>query len=414
LTHQNCRSCGAKDLIEILDLGFAPPSNALLSKEDLSKGEIHYPLVLLFCQECKLVQTRDFHSGEALFTPDYPYLSSTSTTWIKHSHELVDSVIKEFSLDRNSLVAEIASNDGYLLERLSQQGIPAYGIEPTKLAADISISRGHQVYNCFLNLGTASNIKREKGAASVVIANNVFAHVPELRDFTEAAKLLLSDDGVLVIEVQYFASLLENNLFDTIYHEHYSYFTITSLANLLKKVGLSISKVERIATHGGSIRVYARKYSDGSNSEGPLSSFLSLEEKIMSLDNLMNFQKSVNRAKTDIRTFFYQQLAQGKVNIGLGAPAKGNTLINFLGLDRGDITLVLDSAESKHGKFLPGSHIPIYPVERQYLTHADNLIILPWNLSDEFCSIVRNFQVAKDIPMYVLLPSIQKIGPKYL
>jgi hypothetical protein len=326
---------------------------------------------------------------------------------------LVASVIKEFNLDSNSIVAEIASNDGYLLELLSQQGIPAYGIEPTKLAADISVSRGHEVYNCFLNLSTASHIKRERGSANVVIANNVFAHVPELRDFTEAAKLLLSEDGVLVIEVQYFASLLEKNLFDTIYHEHYSYFTITSLANLLKKVGLSIFKVQRIATHGGSIRVYAKKYSGGSNSEEILSSFLSLEEGIMSLDNLMTFQESVNRVKTDIRTFFSQQLAQGKVNIGLGAPAKGNTLINFTGLDREDISLVLDSAESKHGKFLPGSHIPIYPLERQYLAHADNLIILPWNLSDEFYSIVRNFQDAKDIPMYVLLPTIQKIGPKH-
>jgi SAM-dependent methyltransferase len=413
MRQQSCRSCGAIELFEILDLGFAPPSNALLNKEELSKGEIHYPLVLLFCQECKLVQTRDFHSGEALFTPDYPYLSSTSVTWIKHSHELVASVIKEFNLDSNSIVAEIASNDGYLLELLSQQGIPAYGIEPTKLAADISVSRGHEVYNCFLNLSTASHIKRERGSANVVIANNVFAHVPELRDFTEAAKLLLSEDGVLVIEVQYFASLLEKNLFDTIYHEHYSYFTITSLANLLKKVGLSIFKVQRIATHGGSIRVYAKKYSGGSNSEEILSSFLSLEEGIMSLDNLMTFQESVNRVKTDIRTFFSQQLAQGKVNIGLGAPAKGNTLINFTGLDREDISLVLDSAESKHGKFLPGSHIPIYPLERQYLAHADNLIILPWNLSDEFYSIVRNFQDAKDIPMYVLLPTIQKIGPKH-
>ena len=199
MTHQNCRSCGARELIEILDLGFAPQSNALLSKEDLSNGEIHYPLVLLFCQECKLVQTRNFHSGEALFTPDYPYLSSTSTTWIKHSHELVDSVIKEFHLDSNSLVAEIASNDGYLLERLAQRGIAAYGIEPTKLAADISIGKGHHVYNCFLNLDTAAQIKSEKGAADVVIANNVFAHVPELQTFTEAAKMLLSDNGILII-----------------------------------------------------------------------------------------------------------------------------------------------------------------------------------------------------------------------
>jgi hypothetical protein len=411
LTHQSCRSCGARELVEILDLGFAPPSNALLCKEDLSKGEIHYPLVLLFCQECKLVQTRDFHSGEALFTPNYPYLSSTSTTWIKHSHELVDSVIKEFNLDSSSLVAEIASNDGYLLERLTQRGIPAYGVEPTKLAADISISKGHKVYNCFLNFDTASQIKNEMRPADIVIANNVFAHVPELHNFTEAVKLLLSDDGILVIEVQYFATLFENNLFDTIYHEHYSYFTITSLDNLLKSVGLYISRVERIATHGGSIRVYAKKSSQAPNFESLISSFISLEEGTTSLANLMTFQESANRAKIKIRQFFSQQLAQGKFNVGLGAPAKGNTLINFVGLDQGDIPFVLDSAESKQGKFLPGSHIPINPLERKYLTDADTLIVLPWNLSDEFCSIVRGFQEVKDLPLYVLLPNIQRIGP---
>lgn len=393
-------------------MGFAPPSNALLSKEDLSKGEIHYPLVLLFCQECKLVQTRDFHTGEALFTPDYPYLSSTSTTWVKHSHELVDSIIKEFNLDNNSLVAEIASNDGYLLERLTQRGIPAYGVEPTKLAADISVDRGHHVYNCFLNLGTACHIKQEMGLADVVIANNVFAHVPELRDFTEAVKLLLSDDGVLVIEVQYFVTLFENNLFDTIYHEHYSYFTVTSLANLLKSVGLNIFKVQLISTHGGSIRVYARKISSNQKVVSQFYSILSLEERVVSLTQLMAFQESVNATKIKIRNFFAQQFSQGKFNVGLGAPAKGNTLINFVGLNQENIPFVLDSAESKQGKFLPGSHIPIYPVSREYLTHADNLIILPWNLSEEFYSIIRDFQEVTDLPKYVLLPNIQMIGPK--
>ena len=411
MTHQNCRSCGDKELVEILDLGFAPPSNALLSKEDLSKGEIHYPLVLLFCQECKLVQTRDFHSGEALFTPNYPYLSSTSTTWIKHSHVLVDSIIKEFSLDSNSLVAEIASNDGYLLERLAQRGIPAYGVEPTKLAADISISKGHHVYNCFLNLDTASKIKSEQGTADVVIANNVFAHVPELRNFAEAVKSLISDDGILVVEVQYFVTLFVNNLFDTIYHEHYSYFSITSLSNLLDSVGFSIFKVERIATHGGSIRIYAKKYSQASNLEGLIRSFNSFEERIMSLANLMTFQESANRAKIKIRKFISEQSAQGKFIVGLGAPAKGNTLINFVRLDQGDIHFVLDSAESKQGKFLPGSHIPIYPLEMKFLSQADIFIILPWNLSDEFSSIIRGFQEVKDLPLCVLLPEIKQIGP---
>ncbi len=410
MTHQNCRSCGAEELVEILDLGFAPPSNALLSKEDLSKGEIHYPLVLLFCQECKLVQTRDFHSGDALFTPDYPYLSSTSTTWIKHSHELVDSVIKEFSLDSNSLVAEIASNDGYLLDRLAQRNIPAYGIEPTKLAADISINKGHQVYNCFLNLDTATKIKSEKGAAEVVIANNVFAHVPELQTFTEAAKLLLADDGILVIEVQYFGQLLEHTLFDTIYHEHYSYFSATSIHNLLDRHQLGIIKIELVPTHGGSIRVYARNNAICASFAAHITPMVNMEAKATNLADLLKFQKSVRVLKRKIEEFFSTQKNSGNVVAGLGAAAKGNTLINFLRLGRDDIRYVFDSASSKYDKFLPGSHIPIQPLGSLCeFSEIDTFVVLPWNIARELAYEVSTLTTSHP-PIYRLMPEIELIG----
>ena len=409
MTHQNCRSCDARELIEILDLGFAPPSNALLSKEDLSKGEIHYPLVLLFCQECKLVQTRDFHSGEALFTPDYPYLSSTSTTWIKHSHELVDSVIKEFSLDRNSLVAEIASNDGYLLERLSQRGIAAYGIEPTKLAADISIGKGHHVYNCFLNLDTASQIKSENGAADVVIANNVFAHVPELQTFTEAAKMLLSDNGILIIEVQYFGQLLEHTLFDTIYHEHYSYFSATSIRNLLDRYQLGTFNIKLVPTHGGSIRVYAKNNSITSNFENRITPIVDLEVKASNLKTLSRFQESVNILDRKLKEFFFTQKSAGNIVAGLGAAAKGNTLINFLRLGRGDIQYVFDSASSKHYKFLPGSHIPIQPLRSLCeFSEVNTLVVLPWNIARELAYEVSTLTASRP-QIYRLMPGIELI-----
>ena len=410
MKHQNCRSCGATELVEILDLGFAPPSNALLSKEDLSKGEIHYPLVLLFCQGCKLVQTRDFHSGEALFTPDYPYLSSTSTTWIQHSHELVDSVIKEFNLNSNSLVAEIASNDGYLLERLAQQGIPAYGIEPTKLAADISIGKGHHVYNCFLNLDTASKIKSEKGAADVIIANNVFAHVPELRTFTEAAKSLLTNTGILVIEVQYFGQLLEDTLFDTIYHEHYSYFSATSIRNLLDRYQLGIFKIELIPTHGGSIRVYAKNNAITSDFEDHITPIVNLEAKATNLKDLLEFQKSVNVLERKIKEFFLTQKSAGNIVAGLGAAAKGNTLINFLRLGTSDIQYVFDSAPSKQGKFLPGSHIPIYPlIDIAKFIEIDLFVALPWNISQELAYLARSL-VSRKTVIYQLLPEINPVS----
>jgi SAM-dependent methyltransferase len=410
LKDQNCRSCGATELIEILNLGFAPPSNALLNKEDLCKGEIHYPLVLLFCQGCKLVQTRDFHSGQALFTPDYPYLSSTSTTWIKHSHNLIDSLIKEFNLDGNSLVAEIASNDGYILERLAQQGIPAYGIEPTKLAADISIGKGHLVYNCFLNLDSAYKIKNEKGAADVVIANNVFAHVPELQTFTESAKLLLTETGILVIEVQYFGQILENSLFDTIYHEHYSYFSATSIHNLLDRYQLGIFRIEPVPTHGGSIRVYARNNAISSNFDALISTLINLEVKSTNLKDLLEFQESVNGLVTKIEEFFYIQKRAGKIVAGIGAAAKGNTLINFLRLGRSDIKYVFDSAPSKQGKFLPGSHIPIYPLsDIAKFIDIDLFVALPWNISQELAYLVRSL-VSQKAVIYQLLPEIRPVS----
>lgn len=410
MTHQNCRSCGAEELVEILDLGFAPPSNALLSKEDLSKGEIYYPLVLLFCQDCKLVQTRDFHSGEALFTPDYPYLSSTSTTWIKHSQELVNSVIKEFNLDSDSLVAEIASNDGYLLEGLARQGIPAYGIEPTKLAADISASKGHEVYNCFLNLDTASKIRSEKGPADIVIANNVFAHVPELQTFTEAAKFLLADDGILVIEVQYFGQLLEQALFDTIYHEHYSYFSATSIRNLLERYHLGIFKIEFVSTHGGSIRVYARNNATISSFEAQLISIIDLEFRATNLKYLLKFQESVRILEENIRQFFSTQKSAGNVVAGLGAAAKGNTLINFLRLGTNDIRYVFDSASSKQGKFLPGSHIPVKSLSSLCeFREVNTFVVLPWNIARELATEVAILSESRR-PIYKLMPGIKQIS----
>lgn len=406
---QKCRCCSSDNLVEILDLGFSPPSNALLSKEDLSKGEIHYPLVLLFCHGCKLVQTKDFHSGEALFTPDYPYLSSTSTTWTKHAYELVDNLIQEYELDSKSLVAEIASNDGYLLERLAQRGITAYGIEPTKLAADISLSKGHHVYNCFLNLNTASQIKSERGAADLVIANNVFAHVPELRTFTEAAKSLLADNGVLVIEVQYFGQLLESNFFDTIYHEHYSYFSATSIRHLLDSYRLGIIKIELIPTHGGSIRVYAKNNSTTSNFEKQISSIVDLEVKATNLKNLLGFQESVSVTKAKLEEFFCSQKSAGKIVAGLGAAAKGNTLINFLRLGKDDIRYVFDSAPSKHHKFLPGSHIPTQPLESLCeFSELDTFVVLPWNIARELAYEVSTL-IASRPQIYRLMPEIELI-----
>jgi len=409
LNLQTCRSCRNSNLTKILDLGFTPPSNALLNKEDLLKGEIHYPLVLLFCEGCKLVQTQDFHAGEELFTPDYPYLSSTSSTWLKHSQLLVNRIVEDFNLDGNSLVAEVASNDGYLLESLINQGIPNYGIEPTRNPANISISKGHKVYCSFLNSETASRIKREQGPADVVIANNVFAHVPDLQDFTNATKSLLSHEGVLIVEVQNFAQLVKYNLFDTVYHEHYSYFTVTSLYNLLKQYGLGIFKVEFLSTHGGSIRVFARNNMIPTSLSELISKSLDHEYKATSLDELSAFQASVNKIKKKIKDFLYIQNSKGNIIAGLGAAAKGNTLINFLALSEDDIKFVFDSAPSKQGKYLPGSHIPIHPFSSiSEFTEVSTFITLPWNISEELARQASLTQMVRR-PIYRLLPKVELI-----
>lgn len=410
MNNQRCRSCGYENLKQILDLGFAPPSNALLNEDDLSKGEVHYPLVLLFCDLCKLVQTLDFHVGESLFTPNYPYLSSTSRTWVEHSYELVDSIVDEFKLGDTNLVVEVASNDGYLLERLVQRNIPCYGIEPTKLAADISLNKGHCVYNLFLNSDTASRIRDDKGTADIVIANNVFAHVPDLENFTKAIKTLMSENGVLIIEVQYFLPLFNDILFDTIYHEHYSYFTLTSISNLLQRHNFEIFKVAFLKTHGGSIRVYARNSATKFISTKYIEPFLFAETSVCNISSLNDFQDSVNKVKINLKRFFWECSIQEEVVVGLGAAAKGNTLINFLGLDSSDIKFVLDSAEPKQGKYLPGSHIPVYPLTEKYLSQGDRVIILPWNISTEFHSYLRENHATLSMPLYILFPTIQKIG----
>ena len=409
MTYQNCRICGTKELIEILDLGFAPPSNALLSKEDLSKGEIHYPLTLLFCQKCKLVQTRDFHSGEALFTPKYPYLSSTSLTWTQHAHNLVDSAIDEFRIDETSLVAEIASNDGYLLDRLHQRGIPNYGIEPTRLAAEISLKKGHNVYNCFLNLKTAKQILNERGAADLIIANNVFAHVPNLRDFTESTKLLLAKKGILIIEVQYFGTLFEDLLFDTIYHEHYSYFTLASMKSLLGLYNLGIFRADVIPTHGGSIRIFAKNNEGHALPENSLGNLAELETSTTKLDNLMEFQRLVNNKKKQIKNFFFELRKEEKVVAGLGAAAKGNTLINFVGLGRDDIAYVFDSAPSKQGKYLPGSHIPILPFTSiSNAAEIETFVALAWNIAEEL-KLTLSRELPRDAEVYKFFPEIMPV-----
>lgn len=403
-----CRSCKGFNLIQILDLGFAPPSNAFLEHTDLYMPETYYPLRLLYCEDCKLAQTEDFHKSEEIFTNHYPYLSSTSSSWCDHAKALVQALHREFNLGPKSLVVEIASNDGYLLQYLVALGIPCYGIEPTKIAADLSIAKGHEVFNTFLNLEISKSLVDKKGYADIVIANNVFAHVPDLLEFTKAAKNLLSPNGVLVVEVQYFPELIKNLAFDTIYHEHFSYFSLASINNLFSNCGLTLFRVERIPTHGGSLRLFARQNSGKDLVPSNVQRLLYQESLKDNFDELMSFQNKVLKKRNEVRNFISRLKDSKKQIIGLGAAAKGNTLLNYCGITSDDILLIMDSAASKHGKFAPGSHIPIKPFDQNFLGGNVEFIVLAWNLLNEFSDLLSNFSLPKSTHIDVLIPSIMR------
>ena len=403
-----CRLCRNNDLDLILDLGFSPPSNAFLELSELTNPEQYFPLRLLFCHTCKLAQTEDFHTSETLFTKTYPYLSSASATWRKHTEQLVDTLVKNLQLGRKSLVAEIASNDGYLMQYLVARGIPCFGIEPTQIAAEISKSKGHEVYNAFLTRELAKSIRIERGYSDVVIANNVFAHVPELLEFTEAARDLLTPTGTLVLEIQYFPKLVESLAFDTIYHEHFSYFSLTSISNLFSKIGLTVFHAEQIPTHGGSLRVLARKAKSKDNISLYIQNMLKEEFTAVSPENLLSFQKRVLQKRDEIRHFILRLKGKEQKIIGLGAAAKGNTLLNYCGITVDDISMILDSAPSKHGKFTPGGHIPIRPMDRIFFSEHVEFIILAWNLLREFSELISGFSLENSISVNTLVPSITR------
>ena len=404
-----CRSCNSSDLELILDLGFSPPSNALLNMSDLSKPEAYFPLRLLFCRNCKLAQTEDFHTSDILFTNSYPYLSSASSSWCQHAEQLVERLVSQLGLGPNSLVTEIASNDGYLLQYLAARNIPCFGIEPTQLAAEISRSKGHDVITSFLTRKLAANITSDKGYSDVVIANNVFAHVPELLEFTKAARDLLTPTGTLVAEIQYFPKLIENLAFDTIYHEHFSYFSLTSIHNLFSRCGLNIFHAEEIPTHGGSLRVFARRFNGAEMINSTIHRMLEEESKLEASRRISSFKDRVSNKRNEIREFFLTIKKRKQPIIGIGAAAKGNTLLNYCGITVEDIPMILDSAKSKHGKFSPGSHIPIRPLEMLAIREFETFLVLPWNLFDEFSKLLSISSDSKDRVLYSLIPNIREI-----
>jgi SAM-dependent methyltransferase len=380
-----CRHCNNFLKKTFLDLGYAPPSNSYLNKKDLSKPEIYYPLKIRVCNKCWLVQTEDYAKAETFFTPDYAYFSSISSSWLLHAKKYSDKIIKELNLNKKSYVVEIASNDGYLLKNFIKKKIPCLGIEPTKSTADVAQKLKIPVIRKFFTESLGNKIVRDGKKADLIIGNNVFAHVPDINDFTKGIKVLLKQGGIVTLEFPHLMRLIEKRQFDTIYHEHFSYLSLNTISNIFSTFGLRIWKVEELSTHGGSLRVYGCHENDGRQICLSVNKILKEEvnKGLLKLKTYINFQKKIEQIKDNFLSFLIKQKRLGKKIVAYGAAAKGNTLLNFSGVKPDLLPFVFDAAKSKQGKFLPGSHIPILPPKELTKIKPDFLLILPWNIINE-------------------------------
>ncbi len=389
-----CRNCFSELNEDFIDLGFAPPSNAYLRKEDLAKKENYYPLKVKVCDKCWLVQTIDYLQENELFNSEYAYFSSTSKTWLKHSEEYSEKIINLLSLNNNSLVIEIASNDGYLLKNFKKAHIPCIGIEPTEATALYAESKGLEVIRDFFGERMGKDLKNKGKRADLLIGNNVYAHVPNIVDFTKGLKEVLKEDGTITLEFPHLMELIKNNQFDTIYHEHFSYLSLYSVCKIFKECGLRVWDVERLNTHGGSLRVYGCHLESKRKNIHRVDKVLE-EEKDLGLLNIntyKRFSKCAKDIKLELLNFLVTQKLSGKKVVGYGAAAKGNTLLNFSGVKPDLIPYVCDAALSKQGKYMPGSHIPIVSPEELFNNPPDFVLILPWNIAGEVRSQLKDLE----------------------
>lgn len=381
----NCRHCHASLEHIFVDLGFAPPSNAYLQASDLKRPELYYPLKVYVCSRCWLVQTEDWVRPEELFKPDYAYFSSTSTSWLAHAAHYAEMIIPRLGLGPRSLVIEIGANDGYLLKNFVTSGIPCLGIEPTESTAAVAEAQGIPILREFFGEALGKRLASEGKQADLLIGNNVYAHVPDINDFTAGLKAALKPGGTITLEFQHLMRLIQYNQFDTIYHEHYSYLSLYTVCRIFSEAGLRVFDVEELPTHGGSLRVYGSHEDDDREVSAEVARVLDEEEKkgLRELSTYQTFQACADRIKNDFLMFLIQQKHRGRHVAAYGAAAKGNTLLNYAGVKQDLIPYVCDAAPSKQGKFLPGSHIPILPPEVLKERKPDVVLILPWNIADE-------------------------------
>ena len=381
-----CRHCAAELERVCLDLGSAPPSNAYLTAEALRAPEVWYPLRLLVCERCWLVQTEDHAGRDELFSADYAYFSSFSTSWLAHAQAYVGAMRERFGLTRASLVCEVAANDGYLLRWVRDAGIPCYGVEPTASTARTARALGIEIIERFFGVELATELVSAGRRVDLVAANNVLAHVPDINDFVRGFALLLKDDGVATFEFPHLLRLLRENQFDTVYHEHYSYLSLGTVERVFAANGLAVLDVEELPTHGGSLRVFAQRGDRGKRAKGDAVARVLADEAaagLASTTGYEGFQARIDKLKDDFVAYLIEARRAGRTVAAYGAAAKGNTLMNYAGVRPDHIAFVADRNPAKQGRFMPGSRIPIVGEERLREARPADIVLLPWNLRDE-------------------------------
>lgn len=381
----NCRHCGNPLTKVFADLQTCPPSNAMVKANELNFPETYFPLKVFVCDTCWLVQVDEIEKAEAIFNAEYTYFSSYSTSWLAHAKKYTEYMVERFGYNQQSLVVEIASNDGYLLQYFKEKGIPVLGVEPTANTAQVAAEKGIDSIVDFFGSDLAQN--KLEGEADLILGNNVLAHVPDINDFVAGVKIALKPNGVNTFEFPHLCKLIEFNQFDTIYHEHFSYLSFTALKSVFEKQGLEFFDVQELPTHGGSLRIFTKHIEDNTKTIEPSVQLLLDREKALGVTSMVyyeGFQERVNEVKNEFLSFLLTAKKEGKLVVGYGAAAKGNTLLNYCGIKGDDlISYVMDASPFKQNKFLPGSRIPVYNPAVLKETKPDYVIIFPWNLSEE-------------------------------
>jgi SAM-dependent methyltransferase len=385
MTSFECRSCSAPLSEVLVDLGSSPLANSYLEPEKMQQGEVYYPLCVYLCHRCWLAQLPEFESSEGIFS-DYAYFSSFSDSWLDHARRYVDAVAERFALGENSKVIEIASNDGYLLQYFKAKNIPCLGIEPAANVAEAAVAKGIPTRVEFFGTECAKKLAAEGQKADLLLGNNVLAHVPNLNDFVAGLKIALAEGGVLTMEFPHLLRLMDENQFDTIYHEHFSYFSLVAVERVFARHGLVLFDVEELDTHGGSLRIFVRHQEDEAKEVGERVKELRSRELARGMETpgfYRDFAERVRETKRKLLAFLVQEKRAGKSIVGYGAPAKGNTLLNYCGVRTDFVDYTVDRSPHKQGRFLPGTRIPIESPDRIRETTPDYVLILPWNLKRE-------------------------------